>query len=92
MISTSVIADYLYVDKVIMKSDILLFIYSNLYAVDVFFWLSGFFMAYVMGDPKKVSNFTFNHPFNLFMAFLQRLIRLWPCLIMTTLIFWKITP
>ena len=69
-----------------------LFVYSNFYAVDVFFYLGGFFVAYVILDPKKVSNFNYRKPLSIFLAFLHRLIRLWPSLIVCLLIDWKIAP
>jgi len=29
---------------------------GSLYAVDVFFWMGGFFLAYVMTDPKTIEH------------------------------------
>ena len=40
--------------KELPKSELFLFMYSCLNAVDVFFWLSGFFMAYGLLDPTRL--------------------------------------
>lgn len=52
-----------------------------LYSVDVFFWLGGFFMAFVMCETKRARALAKN-PMSIFLVILHRLLRIWPCYIL----------
>ncbi|CAD8048697.1 unnamed protein product [Paramecium primaurelia] len=52
-----------------------------LYSVDVFFWLGGFFMAFVMCETKRAKALAKN-PISIFLVILHRLLRIWPCYIL----------
>jgi peptidoglycan/LPS O-acetylase OafA/YrhL len=54
------------------------FLYDMMYAVDVFFWLGGFFLGYVMCEERKAKAMGKN-PASVFLAILHRLLRIWPC-------------
>lgn len=66
-------------------------IYSTFYAVDAFFFLSGFFVTYTTLDAKRIRHLKFHKPLSLLLAILHRLIRLWPALIVVIFFFWKIS-
>ena len=78
----------------VLKTDLTLFVYSAILSVDCFFWIGGFFMTYVILDSKKISKINFypKNLINLLFTMLHRFLRLWPCLIVCLLIFWKISP
>jgi hypothetical protein len=38
--------------QIVQNGTFMLFLSSCLYSVDVFFWLGGFFLAYVITEPK----------------------------------------
>ncbi|CAK82315.1 unnamed protein product (macronuclear) [Paramecium tetraurelia] len=56
-----------------------------LYSVDIFFWLGGFFMAFVMCETKRAKALGKN-PASLFLVILHRLLRIWPCYIICIMI------
>ena len=52
----------------IMKTDYFEFLAAGFYAVDVFFWIGGFLVAFVLLDAKKISYIYLTHIFiNLFL-------------------------
>ena len=66
----------------------MVFVMAGLYAVDVFFFLSGFFVAFVMTDKlKKMRPSIINY---LTLVF-HRYIRIMPLYIMVLLIYWKLS-
>lgn len=83
--------DFQYFLQVEVKTPIFTFINSTFFSVDLFFFLSGFLLAYVIADPGKLKYFKFTRPAVLLMTVAHRLFRLWPVLIIVTLAFWKIT-
>lgn len=73
-----------------------LFAISCLYSVDVFFWLGGFFLSYVVADAKMARNFSLKKPAKVVSGFLfaiiNRVFRIWPCYFLVLMFFWKIVP
>jgi peptidoglycan/LPS O-acetylase OafA/YrhL len=71
-----------------MKTWTALFLVDCLYSVDIFFWIGGFFLGFVMADTKKVKAMNrpgVYGPLSLVMAVVHRVLRIWPCYIMTML-------
>lgn len=56
----------------------IIFLYDMMYAVDIFFWVGGFFLGYVMCDEKKTSSIK-KYPFSIIVSVIHRLMRIWPC-------------
>ena len=72
----------------IQEGTIIVFIASALYAVDVFFFLSGFYVAFVMTEKlKKLKPSILNYLSLLF----HRYIRIMPLYIMVIFIYWKLS-
>ena len=65
-------------------------IYACFYAVDAFFWLSGFFLAYVCADVNKIKYLRFSKPGSSLMAILHRLMRIWPCFAFMVIFWWQV--
>ncbi|KAL4436160.1 hypothetical protein ABPG74_018144 [Tetrahymena malaccensis] len=78
---------------IIQKNAFSLFIFSCLYSVDVFFFLGGFFVAYVSADPKFLQLFSFTKKLRMtisfFAAIVNRLFRIMPSYLVVLIIFWK---
>jgi peptidoglycan/LPS O-acetylase OafA/YrhL len=72
-----------------MDSTFLLVISGGLYAVDVFFYLSGFFVAYVCID--KLKKMTVG-PLTYVKLFVHRMLRIWPAYFIAILVYWQIVP
>lgn len=68
-----------------MDSWMITWIFNMLYSVDIFFWLAGFFLGFVLADPKK-SRILASGPVGVFMTILHRLLRIWPCYILAIMI------
>lgn len=83
--------DFTYIEQVAYKSSFWTFTYSELLAVDMFFFLGGLFLAYTQLDPKKLKSFNYFKPLSLLMSLIHRLIRIWPALFVALMIFWKLT-
>ena len=64
------------VDTVI-KSPYIALVLASYYAVDAFFWLSGFFLAYVCADKNKLKSFKKNPTITCLAAVANRLLRIW---------------
>lgn len=64
--------------------------FASFYAVDTFFWLAGFFLAYVSTDDKKLKLFRITKPLTFAVALLHRLMRLWPAYLMVILFSWGV--
>ncbi len=60
---------------------------ANFFALDIFFYLGGFLVAYAILDKKKMHNFTYKKPLNMFLIVFHRALRIWPCYIVTILIY-----
>ncbi|KAL4453984.1 hypothetical protein ABPG74_003867 [Tetrahymena malaccensis] len=79
----------------IQKQPFILFVFGCLYSVDVFFFLGGFFVAYVSADPKFLSFFSLKKPVKAFMAYfmaiINRLFRISPSYYIALFIVWKYT-
>lgn len=71
------------------QSTIWLNIYGAFYAVDIFFFLSGFLAAYLLIGKVKKMRFSV---LNFFKIFIHRFIRIWPAYVFCILIFWRIAP
>jgi len=79
--------NYAYV-AVFLKSRWVLVLAGGLYAVDTFFYLSGFFTGFLIVSKLK------NMPFGIksyFKIFFHRWIRLWPSYFVAILFFWKVS-
>jgi peptidoglycan/LPS O-acetylase OafA/YrhL len=78
------------------KKPFILFLFSCLYSVDVFFWLGGFFLAYVVADEKQARNFNMKKPvkvlISFFFAIVNRVFRILPCYFVVLMFYWKISP
>ncbi|CAD8060764.1 unnamed protein product [Paramecium sonneborni] len=48
------------------KSWVIIILYDMMFAVDIFFWVGGFFLGYVMCEERKAQS-------------VHRLMRIWPC-------------
>jgi peptidoglycan/LPS O-acetylase OafA/YrhL len=68
----------------IFKKPFTLIIEAGLLSVDVFFFMGGFFLAFVFLREKNKS--WLKYPF----AILQRVLRIWPCYIITILIYYSV--
>ena len=66
-----------------------LIVFGATYAVDMFFFISGFLAAYVLVEKLKAVPFGL---VNLIRVYLYRLTRLWPTYVFVILLFWKIAP
>lgn len=64
--------------------------FASFYAVDTFFWLAGFFLAYVTTDDKKLKLFKITKPLTFLVAILHRLMRLWPVYLIVILFSWGV--
>jgi peptidoglycan/LPS O-acetylase OafA/YrhL len=62
------------------------------YSVDIFFWVGGFFVGFVLTETKKINFFREKGIFAIFQLFFMRLLRLWPIYIFTIFTFWKLMP
>ena len=51
------------------------------YAVDIFFWIGGFFIGYMLFQNQKVNQLN-KKPLGVFLLILHRMLRIWPCYIM----------
>lgn len=56
-----------------------------LYSVDMFFWLGGFFSAYMLFDKNKIKLVKKNG-LSIFGFLLHRIMRIWPCYAIAILI------
>ncbi|CAD8137883.1 unnamed protein product [Paramecium octaurelia] len=56
----------------------IIILYDMMYAVDIFFWIGGFFLGYVMCDDKKTQSLK-KYPFSIVISVVHRLMRIWPC-------------
>ncbi|EAS07221.1 acyltransferase family protein (macronuclear) [Tetrahymena thermophila SB210] len=78
---------------IIQKNAFSLFIFSCLFSVDVFFFLGGFFVAYVSADPKFLQLFSFTKKLRMLISFIaaivNRLFRIMPSYLVALIIFWK---
>ncbi|EAR92753.1 acyltransferase family protein (macronuclear) [Tetrahymena thermophila SB210] len=81
--------------QIIQSQPFLLFVFGCLYSVDVFFFLGGFFVAYVSADPKFMTFFSLKKPVKAFMAYfmaiVNRLFRISPSYYIVLFIVWKYT-
>ncbi|EAR92156.2 acyltransferase family protein (macronuclear) [Tetrahymena thermophila SB210] len=78
---------------IVQKEPFTLFILGCFYSVDVFFMLGGFFLAYVIADPKiqqsfKVKNFL-KMIISYFIAILNRLSRILPTYFIALYVIWQ---
>ncbi|KAL4477952.1 hypothetical protein ABPG72_013360 [Tetrahymena utriculariae] len=78
---------------IIQKNAFSLFIFSCLYSVDVFFFLGGFFVAYVSADPKFLQLFSFTKKLRMVISFfaviVNRLFRIMPSYFVALIMFWE---
>ena len=56
-----------------------------LYSVDIFFWLGGFFIGFILYEKSKV-DLIHKKPEGVLMIIIHRLFRIWPCYIITMMI------
>ncbi|CAK67580.1 unnamed protein product (macronuclear) [Paramecium tetraurelia] len=60
------------------KSWVIILLYDMMYAVDIFFWVGGFFLGYVMCEERKAKTLH-QKPLSIFLSITHRLMRIWPC-------------
>jgi peptidoglycan/LPS O-acetylase OafA/YrhL len=60
--------------------------FDSFFAVDAFFWIGGFFLAFVMAEEKKISIVRKQGLLSIPLAIMHRLLRLWPCYLMLILL------
>lgn len=81
-------ADLMYEER----KPFILFAVSCLYSVDVFFWLGGFFLAYVVADEKMAKQLSFKNPIKVVLAYIfatiNRLFRILPCYFIVLMFYW----
>ncbi|EAR83718.3 acyltransferase family protein (macronuclear) [Tetrahymena thermophila SB210] len=81
---------------IIQNRSFVLFLFSCLYSVDVFFWLGGFFLAYVVADEKQQRNFSMKKPVKTAISFLfaiiNRVFRIFPCYFLVLMFYWRLSP
>jgi peptidoglycan/LPS O-acetylase OafA/YrhL len=63
-----------------------------LYSVDMFFWIGGFFLGFVACEVKKIAQIKKGGIGAIFIMITHRILRIWPCYLITILILWKIFP
>ncbi|KAL4432266.1 hypothetical protein ABPG74_020234 [Tetrahymena malaccensis] len=78
---------------IVQKEPFTLFILGCFYSVDVFFMLGGFFLAYVVADPKVSQNFQVKNFLKMllsyFLAVVNRLSRILPTYFIAIYIIWQ---
>lgn len=74
----------------VLQEKYILIVFACFYSVDVFFFLSGFFLGYIAADESKLKQLNFKKPLNYFAALLHRLFRIWPCYIFAILFYWQL--
>lgn len=62
-----------------------------LYSVDIFFWIGGFFIGYVLYEIKKCEQIK-KKPASVFMIILHRLFRIWPCYLLAIMLDTYVAP
>ncbi|CAD8140737.1 unnamed protein product [Paramecium octaurelia] len=60
------------------KSWVIIILYDMMYAVDIFFWVGGFFLGYVMCEERKAQALS-QKPQSIILSITHRLMRIWPC-------------
>ncbi|CAD8052163.1 unnamed protein product [Paramecium primaurelia] len=60
------------------KSWVIIILYDMMYAVDIFFWVGGFFLGYVMCEERKAQTLH-QKPQSIILSITHRLMRIWPC-------------
>lgn len=65
-----------------------LMIFACFYSVDVFFYLGGFFLAYVIAENKTIRKFNIKRPLVILITILHRLVRIWPAFCLGLFCFW----
>jgi peptidoglycan/LPS O-acetylase OafA/YrhL len=58
----------------------------------MFFWIGGFFLGFVMVDPKKQILLRKGGPLSIVSVIFHRLLRIWPCYLLAIFILWKVIP
>ncbi|CAD8057929.1 unnamed protein product [Paramecium sonneborni] len=53
-------------------------LFNMTFAVDIFFWVGGFFLGYVMCEENKCQTIQ-KYPFSILISIIHRLMRIWPC-------------
>ncbi|CAD8083139.1 unnamed protein product [Paramecium primaurelia] len=74
-----------------LKSWLCLNLVNMLYSVDMFFWLGGFFSAYMLFEKSKVKLVKRNG-LTIFGFLLHRILRIWPCYVVAILISSQLVP
>jgi peptidoglycan/LPS O-acetylase OafA/YrhL len=65
---------------------------NTCFAVDLFFWIGGFFLPFVMLNPSSIAKLRKTGISIIPGAILKRLIRICPCYYFCILLNWKIQP
>ena len=69
----------------LLKKWIFLNLADMLYSVDMFFWLGGFFIGFVLFEKNKTQKLA-EKPEGLLLIIFHRLCRIWPCYVIAILI------
>ncbi len=62
-------------------------VYSYMFAVDAFFFVGGFLIGFLFLKTFARKSTLSTFP----LAFVQRVLRFWPCFIISILVYWKIS-
>lgn len=84
-------SEFDYFQNVTQKSQFFKFCYFGGLAVDLFFFIGGFLLAYATLDPRKLKTFNYFCPWNLVKVAIHRVARIWPALFVVLMIHWKLT-
>lgn len=68
------------------KKWVILILFDMLYSVDIFFWIGGFFLGFVIVETKKQQSIRKSPFLATLLIVVHRVLRIWPCYILVILL------
>ncbi|KAM3129124.1 hypothetical protein pb186bvf_018760 [Paramecium bursaria] len=82
---TSAFVSYIQDVGLFLKTWSFIYLGDMFYSVDMFFWLGGFFIGFILYEKSKV-DLIHKKPEGLLMIIIHRLLRIWPCYVIAMMI------